>query len=162
MDPRAAVLAARAAYRETVRDPGFESRYLASLAFFVTFLLIRGGTWWAVISQNDSHLELDGIHIHHMVLGLIVTLAASILALDGWRSAMGGLAMGIGTALILDEFSLILYVEDTYWQKWGVLASSIAVVVAGLILFANVWVGRRLYGRALLRIAAITGYRRGD
>jgi hypothetical protein len=57
-----------------------------------------------------------------------------------------GVLFGVGAALMLDEFCLILFVEDDYWAVRGVLVSEAAIILGGVVLFANVFLGRRFYG----------------
>ena len=54
----------------------------------------------------------------------------------GWRS-FAGLAVGIGTSLVLDEFALILHLQDVYWSGEGQLsveAVSLTAACLGLAL----------------------------
>jgi hypothetical protein len=52
---------------------------------------------------------------------------------------------GVGTALVVDEFSLMLFVEDTYWQEKGVNASLLAYTVGAAMLIVNLRLGWPLY-----------------
>ncbi|MEO9222565.1 MAG: DUF2254 domain-containing protein, partial [Mycobacteriaceae bacterium] len=107
------------------------------IAFLVTFVFIRfstrmiraGVSWW------PGNIEPGGMHLHHMVFGL-VTMTVSGLAfvtLANFETPVAnsvlGAVFGIGTALVLDEFALVLYLEDVYWAKEG-RASIDAVFVA--------------------------------
>jgi hypothetical protein len=56
--------------------------------------------------------------------------------LPGWRSVAAGL-FGIGAALVLDEFALILHLDDVYWSEKGrtsIDAVFVAVAFSGLLL----------------------------
>ena len=55
---------------------------------------------------------------------------------------------GVGSALVIDEFCLILFVEDTYWQERGVNASVAAYGVFAAASIGNLYYGRVLYERA--------------
>ena len=53
---------------------------------------------------------------------------------------MGGLLFGMGGALVLDEFPLILHLEDVYWKNEGKLsveATTLAVTVLVLALIVT-------------------------
>ncbi|WP_155370495.1 hypothetical protein [Catellatospora vulcania] len=82
-----------------------------------------------------------GLHIHHVVFGVVFMLVAGVAALivpDDyvfWRSVLAAL-FGIGSALVLDEFALILHLEDVYWSEKGrtsIDAVFVAVAVTGLL-----------------------------
>lgn len=82
-----------------------------------------------------------GLHIHHVVFGVVFMLVAGVAGLVvpddliGWRSALAAL-FGIGAALVLDEFALILHLEDVYWSEKGrtsIDAVFVAVSVTGLL-----------------------------
>lgn len=103
---------------------------LPLFAFFVGmvagFLIIRlsvrliraGVRWW------PHNVTAGSLHIHHMVFGVIIMVGAGVAgiampdAVSGWRIAAAG-AFGVGTALVLDEFALILRLEDVYWTEQG-------------------------------------------
>ncbi|MBV8932360.1 MAG: hypothetical protein JOZ47_12360 [Kutzneria sp.] len=114
------------------------------LCFFVglviTFLLIRvsvrlvraGVRWW------PGNIAAGGTHIHHVVFGVVamalggvVQLAASDDA-TGWRLCAATL-FGVGTALVLDEFALILHLRDVYWSTEGRLSVDAIFLAIGLV-----------------------------
>ena len=92
--------------------------------------------WW------PGNIQTGGVHIHHVVFGvafMIIFGAAGLLVPDdltGWRSATAA-GFGVGTALVLDEFALILRLEDVYWSEQGrasIDAVFVVVAVTGLLL----------------------------
>ncbi|ONM49352.1 hypothetical protein [Nocardia donostiensis] len=120
--------------------------------FIVGFLLIRVSVrliraqvrWW------PGNLRSNGVHIHHMVFGVILVLASGIGMISNYADASVGLAsvlaasFGVGAALVLDEFALIFYLRDVYWEEQGrtsVDAVFVAVAVTGLLLlgFHPLW-----------------------
>ncbi len=123
--------------------------------FFVAFVtgfgfirlsarLIRAKVrWW------PGNVVAGTVHIHHMVFGVvfmtvggIAELAAPLGSLD-WRAGSAGL-FGLGTALVLDEFALILHLRDVYWSNEGRLsidAVFVAVGVTALLLLGITPVG---------------------
>lgn len=60
---------------------------------------------------------------HHAVPGIVLLVTGAFLAVGaggqtGWAEA-AGVMVGIGTSLVLDEFALILRLEDVYWGRRG-------------------------------------------
>ncbi len=111
---------------------------LCVIAFIVTFIvtriivrLIRSGR--GPFSDNS----VGGVHIHHVVPGIILMILGGLLAIGGvgvgWDNA-AGVIFGIGLALVLDEFALILHLEDVYWEEQGRLSVDAVFVLAGVML----------------------------
>jgi hypothetical protein len=130
------------------------------VAFVVAFGFIRLSArlirarvrWW------PGNLVAGAVHIHHMVFGVVFMtiggvgeLAAPLGSL-AWRAAAASL-FGLGTALVLDEFALILHLRDVYWSNEGRLsidAVFVAVGVTALLLLGITPVG----------VKSVTDYRR--
>jgi hypothetical protein len=79
-----------------------------------------------------------GVHLHHLVPGIIASLAAgtAIIAFRPGDESMLLLSslFGVGAALTLDEFALILHLDDVYWTEEG--RSSIEATLMGFALAA--------------------------
>lgn len=95
--------------------------------------------WW----QPHNISGPGGLHIHHAVFGVILVLISGVamvtMAASGTahQFTAAGIVFGIGAALLLDEFALILHLQDVYWTKDGrtsVDAVFVAVAVAGLLM----------------------------
>jgi hypothetical protein len=77
------------------------------------------------------------VHVHHMVFGVVLMTIGGVAELAaplgslGWRAGAGGL-FGLGTALVLDEFALILHLRDVYWSNEGRLSIDAVFVAAGI------------------------------
>jgi heme/copper-type cytochrome/quinol oxidase subunit 4 len=118
------------------------------LTFFVTRIVVRyirrnAGSerpprWWQ--PRNMGH---GSVHIHHMVIGVVLVMVSGVtmvtLAVNGGVPEFTAAAVffGIGAALVLDEFALILHLSDVYWAEDGrtsVDAVFAAVAVAGLLI----------------------------
>jgi hypothetical protein len=118
------------------------------LTFFVTRLIVRyirahAGSdaprkWW-----QPRNIGSGGLHIHHVVIGVILVMVSGVtmvtLSVDGGvpEFTAASIFFGIGAALVLDEFALILHLEDVYWAEDGrtsVDAVFAAVAVAGLLI----------------------------
>jgi hypothetical protein len=113
-------------------------------AFLLSFLFIRTSarlmrsprvTWWPGSIKTEG-----GLHVHHLVFGVVLLLASGFaLALQPaspWLE-IAAAAFGIGAGLTLDEYALWLHLEDVYWAEEGrrsVDAVVVAALVAGLLL----------------------------
>jgi heme/copper-type cytochrome/quinol oxidase subunit 4 len=119
------------------------------LTFFVTRTIVRyirkhadsdaPRKWWQPRNISGS----GGVHIHHVVIGVILVMLSGLamvtLAVDGGvpEYTAASIVFGIGAALVLDEFALILHLSDVYWSEDGrasVDAVFVAVAVAGLLI----------------------------
>ena len=93
----------------------------ALLAFLVTFLvtcmitrMIRAG------KGPFRNVSTGDVHIHHVVPGLIVLLWEACwpwVPARGDSRQVAGLMFGVGAALVLDEFAMVLHLDDVYWRK---------------------------------------------
>ena len=117
---------------------------LCFLAFVLTFATTR--TITRLIREGRgpfrNQVTASGTHIHHAVPGLILLMVGAFTAIGapvgslGWRS-FAGVTVGIGTSLVLDEFALILHLQDVYWSGEGQLsveAVSLTAACLGLAL----------------------------
>jgi hypothetical protein len=116
-------------------DEGRAPAFLIVLAFLVTFGLTRLYTRLGRVRGWGSG-HAGGIHLHHMVFGIVFILVAGFLGLalrpgHPWLDVLGVL-FGVGAALTLDEFALWLYLEDVYWHEEG-RTSIDAVILATML-----------------------------
>jgi hypothetical protein len=107
-----------------------------TLGLLLTFILVRVNTrlirakvkWWF------HDITPGGTHIHHMVFGVIIMVTTGLLTFalspTGFPQQFLAFAFGAGVALTLDEFALILHLEDVYWEEQGRLSVDAVVVVA--------------------------------
>jgi hypothetical protein len=121
-------------------DRGQRAGFILLGAFLAAFLFIRTSarlirspkvTWWP-----GSVTTKGGLHLHHLVWGIVLILASGFLNFVLKPGSPGveilAAAFGIGAGLTLDEFALWVHLEDVYWSKEG-RASIDAVVVATLL-----------------------------
>lgn len=131
-------------YSQEILEPGRQPMFFALLAFLITFLVTRTITRLIRAGKGPfRNVSAGDTHIHHVIPGLIVLLVGGILALgsgqDGiWRQ-IAGLMFGIGAALVLDEFAMVLHLDDVYWSNEGRLSAD-AVTLAAVVLFSAVLV----------------------
>lgn len=114
------------------------------VAFLITFVLTRVNVrliradvrWWF------NNVTAGDVHIHHVVFGVVLMLAGGVGSLavpDAYTglSVAAAAVFGMGSALVLDEFALILHLQDVYWTEKGrasVDAVFVAIAVTGLLL----------------------------
>lgn len=99
-------------------------------------------TWWPGSIETEG-----GLHVHHLVFGIVMMLLGGfLLALDAgspWLEIFAAI-FGIGAGLTLDEYALWLHLEDVYWSEEGrrsVDAVLVAAIVGGLVLMGFLPVG---------------------
>ncbi|NUO59690.1 MAG: hypothetical protein HOV71_28860 [Hamadaea sp.] len=125
---------------ETGRLPLF--CFFAGVVVGFAFIRISVRLIRAQVSWWPGNVTPGGLHIHHVVFGVIFMLVGGVAALAiprGHTAALSVVAglFGIGAALVLDEFALILHLDDVYWSEQGrtsVDAVFVAVAVSGMLL----------------------------
>jgi hypothetical protein len=109
------------------------------IAFLVTFLFIRFSVrmirrqvkWW------PGNVTPGGLHIHHAVFGVVLMVIGGLAGLAAPDNPVGipsvcAAVFGLGTALVLDEFALILHLDDVYWSNAGRLSVDAIFVATGV------------------------------
>ncbi|MEZ0068876.1 hypothetical protein ABIA32_004917 [Streptacidiphilus sp. MAP12-20] len=132
-------------YVHHIQDPGKQPLFLLLVGFIASFLFIRfsvrmirrGVKWW------PGNVTPGGLHIHHVVFGVFFLLVAGfvVFATDGshpWIDG-AGLLFGMGCGLVLDEFALLLHLEDVYWSEQG--RKSVDAVIIGILFTGLLLVG---------------------
>jgi lysyl-tRNA synthetase class 2 len=132
--------AVRSSYERNVRGKPVEASSLATVAYFVTLVVVRGFVT-ATHGETRDYLLVGGVHIHHLVLGIIAILVAGVFALDAVLRLTRAVLFGVGAALVLDEFALLVFLKDVYWLPQGVI-SVFALAVGLAALAVNAWRGR--------------------
>lgn len=93
------------------------------LTFFVTRTFARiirrrpddapPPSWW-----QPRNIYVGSVHVHHVAFGVLVVMASGLalvaLSVDGRAPefAVSATFFGIGAALVLDEYALILHLSD--------------------------------------------------
>ena len=121
------------------------------IAFILTFFVTRTSVrlirrrqsigrpprWW-----EPRNLHIGSKHIHHVVIGVVLVMISGVtlvtLSVTGNEVEFTAVSIlfGIGAALVLDEYALILHLSDVYWEEDGrtsVDAVFTAVAVGGLL-----------------------------
>ena len=125
-------------YHDQVVQPGKQPVLLLLIGLVGGFVFIRTSTrliraqvkWW------PGNVSAGGIHLHHEVFGVLLMLISGIVGFGvntdwPWRDTLA-LLFGIGAGLVLDEFALLLRLQDVYWTKEG--RSSIDAVIVTVLL----------------------------
>ncbi|MFI1399022.1 hypothetical protein [Streptomyces sp. NPDC020681] len=130
-------------FNRNVIEPGKLPMLLALTSFILTFLITR--TIVRLIRAGRGpfkNVTPGGMHIHHVVPGVILTVIGGFGAVGSARhgvaAAFCAIIFGMGAGLVLDEFALILHLDDVYWTEQGrqsvevvVLAAALALLVLG-------------------------------
>ncbi|MCV7349731.1 hypothetical protein [Mycobacterium parmense] len=150
-----------------IHDSGRLPLLCCLIAFILTFFVTRSFVriirhradagrptrWW-----QPRNVHIGGVHIHHVTFGVVLVLLSGLtlvtLSIDGHEPqfTIAATCFGIGAALVLDEYALILHLSDVYWSEDGrtsVDAVFAAVAVAGLLImglhplmfFLPIWQG---------------------
>ena len=116
---------------------------LPLFCFFVAFVagfgfirlsvrMIRANVrWW------PGNVTPGDLHVHHMVFGVVFMLVGGVTGIAApegslnWRTSAAAL-FGLGAALVLDEFALILHLKDVYWSSDGRLSVEAVFVAVGI------------------------------
>jgi hypothetical protein len=119
-------------YSHYIYRGGREPLFFLLLAFLATFAAVRAYTRVGRLRGWPSGSVRD-IHLHHLVPGILASLASgtAIIAFHPGDDTMLLLSslFGVGAALTLDEFALVLHLDDVYWTKEG--RSSIEATLMG-------------------------------
>src|SRR5262249_50238951 len=98
----------------------------------------RPTRWW-----QPRNVHVAGVHIHHVAFGVVLVMLSGLtlvtLSVDGneFEFVVAATLFGVGAALVLDEYALILHLSDVYWEEDGrtsVDAVFAAAAVAGLLI----------------------------
>ena len=129
-------------FTDEIVDKGKLPLVLGFTAFIVTFLVTR--TIVRMIRAGKGpfkdNVSEGGLHIHHVVPGVLILIIGGFVAAgahgsEPWAS-IGGVLVGVGAGLVLDEFALILTLDDVYWAKEGrVSVEMVGLAAASLGIF---------------------------
>ncbi|MDX3577808.1 MULTISPECIES: hypothetical protein [unclassified Streptomyces] len=123
--------------QRNIVEPGKLPLLLALIAFVATFLITRVITRLIRAGKGPfGNVSSGGVHIHHVVPGVVLTVAGGFGSVASGRHGFGAgafaVVFGIGTGLVLDEFALILHLDDVYWTEAGRKSVEAVVLTAAL------------------------------
>ncbi|MGW1585381.1 hypothetical protein [Streptomyces sp. NPDC002386] len=125
-------------WERNILEPGKLPLLLALSAFVLTFVVTRVITRLIRAGRGPfGNVEAGGLHIHHVVPGVVLTVVGGFGAVAGYRNSTGGaiaaVVFGVGAGLVLDEFALILHLDDVYWTAEGRKSVEAVVLTAALV-----------------------------
>ncbi len=168
MDPSAVALSASILsdfWNDQLVEHDRQALFLVLVGFLGSFVFIRISTrlmrspkvpWWPGSIVSES-----GVHLHHLVFGIVTMMAAGALGFALYETSpwfeLCAFAFGIGVGLTIDEFALWVHLDDVYWAEEG-RRSIDATVIAGLAM-ALIFFGIRPFevetGSASLVVASL-------
>ncbi|MEU2283970.1 hypothetical protein ABZ614_18870 [Streptomyces sp. NPDC013178] len=125
-------------WQRNIVEPGKLPLLLALTAFVLTFVITRAVTRLIRAGKGPfGNVSSGGLHIHHVVPGVVLTViggfGAVASARHGFGSAAFAVVFGIGAGLVLDEFALVLHLDDVYWTEAGRKSVEVVVLTAALV-----------------------------
>jgi hypothetical protein len=92
----------------------------------------------ATQGRRFRSLRRGDLHIYHVVYGIVIMLVSGTLAFalgagNDWRSTLA-FCFGGGVGIALDEFALILHLDDVYWTEAGRRSVDAAIVTTAATL----------------------------
>jgi hypothetical protein len=123
--------------QRNIIEPGKLPLLLALGAFVLTFVVTRVVTRLIRAGKGPfGNVSAGGLHIHHVVPGVVLTVVGGFGALasrQGFGTGLSAVVFGVGAGLVLDEFALILHLADVYWTEQGRKSVEVVVLTAALV-----------------------------
>ncbi|WP_369246069.1 hypothetical protein [Streptomyces sp. R41] len=124
-------------YRNII-EPGKLPLLLALASFVLTFVITRVIVRLIRAGKGPfGNVKAGGLHIHHVVPGVVLMVIGGFGAVAssryGFGAGLSAVLFGIGAGLVLDEFALILHLDDVYWTEAGRQSVEVVVVTAALV-----------------------------
>ncbi|MFF2651424.1 hypothetical protein [Streptomyces sp. NPDC058045] len=120
-----------------ISEPGKQPLLLALLAFIGTFLVTRAVVRLIRAGRGPfRNVSPGGLHIHHVVPGVVLTVVGGFGSVGAGRHGLAAsvcaVVFGVGAGLVLDEFALILHLDDVYWSEQGRRSVEVVVLAGAL------------------------------
>jgi hypothetical protein len=162
-------------YGHHFRESRRERLFLSSVAFFLTFGIVRLITHSIHAGRGPFRdIYAGDLHIHHLVWGILLLLIIGYLWLaqigtgcapgsSVWAGRVTSILYGFGAALTLDEFALWFRLQDVYWSPEGRASVEVAFLF-GAILSIGVWGGRFMHAMFMdvLRLGSVGKSQQGS
>src|SRR5712691_7738453 len=113
-------------------DPCQRSTLASWLAFTTTFGAVRGITYSIRAGRGPfKNVSAGGEHLHHYLWGIGMLAGVGAVAVRGTDRLRShpavAVSYGSGLALIVDEFALLLDLQDVYWAQQGRISVDLGV-----------------------------------
>jgi hypothetical protein len=125
-------------WERNIVEPGKLPLLLALTSFVLSFLITRIITRLIRAGKGPfGNIASGGTHVHHVVPGVVLTIVGGFGALTGGPQGIGtmiaAVLFGMGAGLVLDEFALVLYLDDVYWTEQGRKSVEAVVLTVALV-----------------------------
>lgn len=126
-------------FHQNFVEPGKVPMLCALVAFVLTFAITRMITRLIRAGKGPfRNVRPGGMHIHHVVPGVVLMVIGGFGAVGSGRHGVGAavwaVIFGMGAGLVLDEFALILHLDDVYWTEQGRQSVEVVILAAALAL----------------------------
>ncbi|MEU5654104.1 hypothetical protein ABZ802_00560 [Streptomyces sp. NPDC047737] len=126
-------------FQNNIVEPGKLPLLIALSAFVLTFAITRMITRLIRAGKGPfRNITPGGVHVHHVVPGVVLTVVGGFGAVAsgqrGVAASTFAVVFGVGAGLVLDEFALILHLDDVYWTEEGRQSVEVVVLTASLVL----------------------------
>lgn len=134
-------------YKKHIQDSKEEPRFLVLTSFLTTFLLARltvYGLMNNILPKPFGFLVVGGVHIHHLVYGVLLLLIAGFIRIPQFGKTLvrvSSVLYGIGAALTLDEFALLIHFNPNFYFGPNGRISLDVVFIFLLFSLAFLWHG---------------------
>jgi hypothetical protein len=123
----------RTTYRDDLK-PRERSALWSWLGFTLTFAAVRGITHSIRRGKGPfRNVKLGTEHVHHYMWGIAMVSGVGAVGLQGddhsRHQPVLAATYGAGLALIVDEFALLLDLQDVYWAKQGRISVDLGIGV---------------------------------
>ncbi|WP_103529635.1 hypothetical protein, partial [Streptomyces sp. SM12] len=126
-------------WQQGIVDAGKLPLLIALVAFLVTFAVTRLITRMIRAGRGPfgDVSTGGGVHLHHAVPGVVLMVAGGFGAIAstqyGVLATIAGAVFGVGAGLVLDEFALILYLNDVYWTEQGRKSVELVMITGAVV-----------------------------
>ncbi|MFI1796045.1 hypothetical protein ACH427_01610 [Streptomyces sp. NPDC020379] len=125
-------------WARNIVEPGKLPLLLALTAFVMTFLVTRVITRLIRAGRGPfRNISPGGLHVHHVVPGIVLMVVGGFGAVGegrhGFGASVSAVLFGTGAGLVLDEFALVLHLDDVYWTEQGRKSVEVVVMTAALV-----------------------------
>jgi nucleotide-binding universal stress UspA family protein len=134
----------------------------ALLLLFASFVITSGVTRWNTWSLRHGgrfallpEMVRGHRHIHHFVPGIVAAFVsgAGAMVVDERHREWLAVPFGIGVALTVDEWALLLELADVYWSEEGIVSLQVTLGITALL--ATIMLAQRLLLRGERKVLPI-------